>query len=67
MYFKKHGYVVIKGAASKEELARAEDIFWESAGSWYGVHKDKMDGWGNDTWSCMATTRTGAYSIDGRR
>jgi hypothetical protein len=63
-YFKKHGYVVIKGVASQVELAQAENIFWNSSSKWYGVHKDKIEGWGNDNWACMAATRTGVVSND---
>jgi len=63
-YLAEHGYVVFKNAATPEQLKEAEDIFWDSASKWYGVRKDKMDGWTDDKWTCVAATRTGVVSND---
>jgi hypothetical protein len=63
-FFAEHGYVVIKGAATPEQLAEAENLFWTSSSRWYGVQKDKVEGWQDDQWPCIANTTTGVVSND---
>jgi len=56
---------VFKNAASPEQLAEAEEIFWNSTEKLYPeVKRDNPSSWTNDNWPCMMVTTTGVVSND---